>query len=263
MPFVSKLYTGEKIIGETDPTPHTPAGMSTGYSGRDYKKYPVGYSAAAKPFSLKKIPRSEWDDRIAEMEKNKARLSDLLLAQNIPSLDQNGTNYCWFNGVVTGVYCVRARMNLPYKPLSPASGAAQIKGFRNQGGWGGDALEWMVENGACEQRLWPQAAIDRQYLTEESKQNAKLYRITETNVDVEEDDFDAMMTLLFNGIPCPLGLDWWSHLVCAVDPVKTGSGRYGVRFRNSWGDSYGSKGFSILEENKARGDVSAPRLALA
>ena len=265
MAFTSLLYPGEKVISVTDPTPMTrvPAGLSKGYEKRDYKRFPIGYSKGIKPFSRKLIPRDEWDDRIAEKEKKRARLSDILLAQGIPSLDQNGTNYCWFNGVVTACIALRAKANLPYRPLSAAWGAAQIKGFRNQGGWGGDALEWMIKHGTCEQKFCGNAQIDRSTVTAEATQNALMYRVTEDNVDVEENDFDAMATLLLNDIPCPLGLDWWSHLICACDLVKISTNLYGTRIRNSWADSYGYKGFAVLEERKSRGDVSAPRVMLA
>lgn len=254
----NSLKPGELVIGDTDPTPMTPNAMSTGYEKRDYAAHPHGSLPYAKAFDMPLIPRSEWDDRIAEMEKTKSRLSDLVLAAGIPSKDQNGTNYCWFNGVITACETLRCVEGLPYVALSSASGAAPIKGFRNNGGWGGDALEWMTEHGACSEDLWPNAAINRKYFTEEAKTQALLYRVTEST-DVEQNDFEALMTMLFNRIPCPLGLDWWGHLICAMDPVKTGTKQYGVRIRNSWSDDYGDKGFAVLTERKSIGDVVAPR----
>lgn len=260
--FTSKLYPGEKIITELDPTPVTPGGYSTGYRKRDYSAFPCGSLGYAKPLELPLIPRSEWDDRIAEMESTKSRLSDLVLAADIPSLDQNGTNYCWINGVVTACETLRCLAGLPYVKLSPASGGAPIKSFRNQGGWGGEALEWISKYGICTAATWPANAIDRRYYTEAAKQEALRFRVTESS-DVEEYDFDALMTMLFHRIPCPLGLDWWGHLICAMDPVKTGTRQYGCRIRNSWGEDYGFRGFSVLSESKSRGDVVAPRVMIA
>lgn len=261
MPWNS-LKPNELVIGDTDPTPTTPGNMSTGYEKRDYAAHPHGSLSYAKPFSMTLIPRSEWDDRIAEMERTKSRLSDLVLQAGIPSLDQNGTNYCWGNGVVTAMETLRCLAGLPYVKLSSASACAPIKNFRNNGGWGGDALEWAMEKGMCTAETWPANAIDRRYYTDAAKEEAKRFRVTEAT-DVEQYDFDALMTMLFNRVPCPLGLDWWGHLICAMDPVKISSGQYGVRIRNSWGDDYGDQGFAVLSERKSRGDVVAPRVMIA
>lgn len=257
MTWQSELRPNEPIIGITDPTPMTPTGYSTGYVPRDYEQRPVGYSSSGLTIYSKGklIPRSEWDDRIAFKERNKARISDMLDAAGVPSTDQNGTNYCWFFGVVGACQARRAVAGLPFVPLSPACGAAQIKNFRNQGGWVNDAVEWMVEHGVCSTDIWPQAAINRKYLTDESVKQAERFKLLEWD-DIEENDFDAMMSELLadDPIPCPLGLDWWGHLIFACDGVRLGANKYGVRIRNSWGADYGDNGYAILEERKARGD---------
>lgn len=266
MSWTSKLYQNEPVIGETDPTPVTPGGYSTGYKPRDYKAKPVGYSAAGAPTygKGKPIPRSEWDDRIAEKEKNKSRISDILIAGNVPSMDQNGTNYCWFFGVVGACQARRAVAGLPYIGLSPACGAAQIKSFRNQGGWGNDAVEWMVDHGVCSQATWPQAAIERRYLTETARAEASRFKLTEWD-DCEQNDFDAVMSFVLADDPIPfaIGLDWWGHLIFGCDGVKLGTGKYGIRIRNSWGASYGDNGFAVLEQRKCLGDAYGIRVMSA
>jgi hypothetical protein len=75
--------------------------MSRGLIPRDLEKCPVaslpgsvGYGGVNIPL----IPRSEWSERIKEMERTKSRLSDIrrrfLGGSHIPSLDQNGQGYC-------------------------------------------------------------------------------------------------------------------------------------------------------------------------
>lgn len=57
---------------------------------RDYAKYPA--EMFAPPSDMPLIPRSEWSDRIKELEANKAQLSDI--RGDIPSLDQAQAGYC-------------------------------------------------------------------------------------------------------------------------------------------------------------------------
>lgn len=262
MPFYSEMLGPNEFIIDEDTPLHSshvrvPDGQARGYEGRDLSEHPYNSSPFSKPFDLPLIPRSEWDARIEEMEKTKSLYSQLILSHTpyIPSKNQSNTNYCWFNGVVTGCEGLMALTGQGFTALSSACGAAQIKGFRNQGGWGGEALNWMVKYGTCPQSMWPNAAINRSYLTEAARQAALKFRLTEWYDNMRTGSFDVLMTALFNRIPVPLGLDWWSHLICAFDPVKTGNNAYGCRIRNSWSDSWGEKGFGILSESRSRGDM--------
>ena len=122
-------YFASSVIVDGDP-------KSRGRIPRDYEKEPHGSLSYAAPFALPLIPRSEWPDRIEELERRKTRLSDIVRYRKVPSLDQNGTNYCWCNAVITAIYALRAAAGLPFIALSPASVAAPIKNGRNEGGWG-------------------------------------------------------------------------------------------------------------------------------
>lgn len=265
MEFSSALYPREIVIDEHTPDSHealaVPANMSKGREARDWSV--VGHCSMRGARALPNtIPRSEWSTRIQAMEASKSRVSDLLVQAGIPPLDQNGTNYCWTNGVVTCIESNRCANGLPYVKLSPASVAAPIKGYRNQGGWGGEALEYIVANGIATAALWPPNSISRSYF-DGTRENAALHKVTEW-YDLNSRNFDQLMTCLLLRIPVAIGLNWWSHEVAAIDPVVVSPDRYGVRIRNSWGPSYGDNGFAILTEAKATpDDACAPIVSMA
>lgn len=233
--------------------PPTPPGQSRGRIPRSYKQVPRGALPGATVFDLPIIPKSEWPDRIADMERTKSRLSNVLLDAGIPSLNQNGTNYCWCNGVVGAVQCIRAVQGEPYVQLSPASVAAPIKNYSNEGGWGGEALEYIVKNGVAAASLWPPNAISKQYKTAECDANAAQHKVTKW-YELDSRNFDQLATCLLLRLPVPIGLNWWGHEVFGCDLVLVSAGVFGVRIRNSWGDSYGEKGFAILSQSKATPD---------
>ena len=225
----------------------------TGYIRRDRSLWPVASAPRSKAFDIPLIPRSEWSARIAEMEKNQSNLRHILERHRIASLNQRSTNYCWTFGVVTAITAIRAAANQPYVDLSPASVAAPIKNYRNYGGWGGEALEYIIENGICSTEYWPATAIERRYDNEDSRANRKHHLVTEWyDIDCGDDScFDAVMTCVLLNLPVAVGYNWWSHEVCAIYPVDKGNGKYALGCRNSWGDDYGDHGFFELEGRRA------------
>jgi len=235
-----------------DPQTGTP--ILRGHMPRPYSEVPegqLGPFAAAFPFS---IPRSEWADRIEEKDKAQSGLYFAWKQSNMPPLNQNGTNYCWTNGVVTAIQLTRIVNNAPFIEYSSASVAAPIKGYRNQGGWGGEALEYIVENGVLPVSFWPPNAIKKQYDTPESRVERAKHKITEW-YELQRRNFDQLMTAMLLDLPVAVGYNWWSHEVCAMRPVKLpGNDKYGIGILNSWGTSYGENGFAVLTESKATPD---------
>ena len=237
------------------------------------RDYTVKY-ATAQALDIPLIPRSEWSARIKEMEETKSRLSDIrnrgMYGQQIPSRDQNGRGYCWMHSGCSAALLLRARDNQPYVDLSAYMGACLIKNYRDEGGWGAQGLDWLVQNGLPSSEFWPQKSVSRSNDTPAMRENAKLHRVAEAWNDLSLPQysrnltFDQVMTCLLCRIPVIVDFNWWSHSVCAADPVEVESGSFGIRIWNSWGDSWSDAGMGILRGSKAIPDgASAPRVAMA
>jgi hypothetical protein len=290
---------GSKEIVVTDSNAHIvapviPQGESKGREARDWTRVPFGsppFQASANPLPTL-IPRSEWDARIKELTESPRLLSKRRTKAGIKSLDQNGTNYCWGNAVVSAMKLMRLKANQPYANISPASGCAVIKRGANQGGWGGEMLQFIIDTGLCTTALW--GANDRNYRSLETdavKAEREKFKVAEW-WEVPQRGFDTMMTLLLHEIPVFIGLNWWSHEVCAVDPViisasavneshaaakerykhlpsaerdpliERAASKYGTRIWNSWGDSWSDEGMGLLNESKSTpDDAGAPSVS--
>lgn len=269
-------YLGDPVVdGDT---------KARGLIPRDYKLYPPGYYKAEKAFSLPLIPRSEWPERIRDMEQALSRLSDIRNRGNpsggpIPSRDQNGRGYCWNHSPVSAAILIRARDNQPYLDLSAYAGACIIKAYRDEGGWGALGLDWMIENGCPTSEFWPQQGTSRSLDTPEMRANAKLHQACETWMEAGAPydrnlTFDQVFTALLLRMPGPGDFNWWRHSVALCDPVhvaarllrmETGkkatlkemeqaygaTDGFGIRIWNSWGDGWSDNGMGVLTGSKA------------
>ena len=232
--------------------------MGKGYIARDYKTYPLGSFAA--PFPMETIPRSEWRDRIQEKDRLKAWPKDHKILAGFKSKNQNGTNYCWGNAPVQAVeYCV-SMQGTGWAELSPASVCAPVKNFRNVGGWGSQALEYIVKNGVSPVQYWPANAIDRRYDNEESQRVRQNFRVTEW-WELKERNFNQLMTCLLLGYPVAIGLSWWSHEVLACAAAVRGKDDFLIDIDNSWGAGWKDNGHGFLTQSKATpDDAVVPRV---
>ncbi len=242
--------------------------MGGGLIPRDYNKCPVGHFKHAKPFDLPLIPESEWQARLDARIAAKAQLSDVrnqgMNGQPIPSRDQNGKGYCWAHSSTSAIMIARALAGEPYADLSAFMVACIIKGYRDEGGYGAESLEFIANTGIPTSEFWAQQSMSRSNDNAAMRANAALHKFTQwRDLDDSGSNVKAqLVTSLLMGFPVVVDYNWWSHSICALDLVSLSPFR--IRIWNSWGDSWSENGTGILEGNKAIPDGQiAPRVITA
>lgn len=306
-----ELHPKEVIITDTNFTQHIQpftdesGERKKGLVPRDWKKYPqgslkgeVGMHAIA---DLPSFDPSEFTKLIALQLEEGRRLSDFRAVRGpnggmIPARDQNGRGYCWRHSGTSAHLLLRAVQDMEYADLSAYAGACRIKNYRDEGGWGAQGLQDIVDYGDPTSAFWPQQSTSRSNDNPATWANAKLHRVTEGFVDLASPEYDRnmtvnqMITCLLVGVPVVVDFNWWSHSVCAMDVVSgqnqwkktrgdsgklmklsefdsfwgvnTVMGGLAIRILNSWGDSWSEQGSGLLTGTKAVADgATAPRLA--
>lgn len=242
-----------------------PRGKKTGLIPRDYRRYPQGYlGPICEPFSNDLlIPESEWADRLAENRKNKAGLLDLREANYdvLKSLDQDGKGLCWAFSSTKAVMYVRMLMNEPGIRLSAYWVAGQVKGWKDEGGWGSASLSEIVKDGVPADSFCPD--YNRSHDTPEARENAKNHKVTQW-LDGSENPTEAqqqMVSMLLRGQPSVVDLSDMGHSMCAIDidslkPLT-------IVYDNSWGEQ-GDHGLYRGTGARAKPDgLVIPMLSLA
>lgn len=219
---------------------------------------PTGYIKGPPLVGLKKfrdaypiIPRSQWKQLV--LEGKGSFLSDLCKSSKIPAKNQGNLGYCWAYASVECVETIRALQGQPFVSLSPESVGGPVTGWRNQGGWGTQALE-QLENVGCCATSYMDSANSLSYRRWGSawKDDCANHKVTGAWASIDDGGFDAVFTATLLRMPVSIGLDWWGHQVQVLDPVVFDDGSYGVLFRNSWGSDWGDDGYSTLTESKSQ-----------
>lgn len=304
------IHPNEKII--TDTNYHREANAYIDENGRrkkglverDWDETPQGhYRGEVGMHAVDDLPTFDPKDfgKLIQLQLEEGRrLSDFRAVRGpnggmIPARDQNGRGYCWRHSGSGANLLLRARQNFPYVDISPYAGACLIKRYRDEGGWGAQGLDDIMNFGDATSKFWPQQAVDSRYDTPEMRADAARHKITEGFIDMGSPQYDRKLTVnqmiscLLACIPVIVDFNWWGHSVCAMD-VVSGVSQWGVtradsgklldlkefnlfwgvdtlmmglaiRILNSWGDSWSESGAGLLTGSRAVPDgATAPRL---
>lgn len=226
---------------------------------RDFAAIPFGSIPQAPAFSMPTIARDEWDDRLAAQKAEKGSLMDIrdrgMNGQPIPSRDQDGYGYCWAHSSTSATLLARARDNQPYADLSAFAVACIIKNYRNQGGWGGESLQFIAERGIPTSQFWPQQSTSRANDNPQTWADAGKHKAQEwAELDPSAME-DQLVTCLLLGIPVVVDYNWWGHSVCAAaieSFAGSGSSTHIAEgwIWNSWSDTWSNRGMGRLSRNK-------------
>lgn len=226
---------------------------------RDMSAHPQSFQAAPL-LTVKPLSDQELKEIIAERKAKRATTRDLMQYMGVKIKNQSSTNYCWIHAVTRLLEATRAAQGQSYVSLSPSSAGAIIKNFRNVGGYGLEAIEFLAQTGPCPTSMWPDAAIDRRYKTAASDAARAQYRADEFG-QLATGDLDQLNTWLVKYGPAAVGLSWWGHEVLIEDLDWDDRKGWLYQFANSWGQ-WGDNGYGVLVPSKARGDYVVMRSAV-
>lgn len=245
-----EMLNGFPVIDDTfrvDPTLDGEHGR--GYIDRDYQEDPLGGLGFAKAFSLHAYTMAELIERIKEKTANKSWMSDKCDSVGSKVKNQSNSNYCWNHAPVRGAEIKYVMMGGQVKTLSAFWGAARIKGGRNQGGWGIQAVKYLHEYGVpLEEFHKPMDfSVDRSLETEA---NAKQHQVV-TWDDIDPSDKLTIWSAVVDDHPITVGIPAWGHEVCLTFLTLDGSTiREGID--NSWNTTWGNNGRGVLKGNMQR-----------
>jgi len=233
--------------------------FGTGGIERDYSLDPYGGHFERPPAP---IPRSEWKERIREIEAN-GYTSDMLIDAGWQVKNQFQTSSCWAFAVVAAIEANRIMAGEKYCSLSPASISGPVNRYADKGGWPTKAARFAAETGVVESRLWPDAELNSQHDTQSAGQSRARNKVTEW-FDLPQGSFDHAFSDLLRRRVDAVGIPWWGHAVPGVDPLWNPKYGYMVRGPNSWGTRWGVHGWFVLSEKEWEiGDATCPRVSMA
>lgn len=241
------------IDDKTD-IPEPPPGQGMGLIPRDWMTCPVGYLPVARPFDLPLADDQTIEAAIKRQADEKSTVKDVFFRNGMKPLDQNGQGYCWAYSTTSGVMVSRVVSGLPYVRLSAHMVACIIKGYRDQGGWNAQSVDFVAANGVPSVEFWPEKSMSRSNDTPAMRENAKQHQLIEF-MDLDDSGPNLkrqLATCFINNIVVATDYNWWSHSVMAGVLRKWGPN--GASFEdeilNSWGE-WSDRGWGVLAGSRA------------
>jgi hypothetical protein len=238
---MARFIAGHPCVDSYTPPP---AGFGTGYIKRDYKSYPMGALKFAKAGPvIKELTDAEIIEAAKEKTDRKTWLTDHFDRLGIKVKNQSNSSYCWGHGATRSCEsCYVMSGGIPFV-LAAFDICAYIKGGRNQGGSGIEAIETIAKIGICTEALHKPMDFDSSR-SPEQEANAALHKI-EGFDDLDTSAHRLIASYVIANIGVTVGIPAWGHEVCITFIAIEGSSWY-FGFDNSWGTSYGTNGRGVL-----------------
>ena len=223
--------------------------QGTGYVERDYQEDGLNAYGFCSARDIAPHSHSELLEIIAEKTAKKTWIRDKCDRVGSKVKNQSRSSYCWNHAPVRGVECNMVLQGGKAHTLSAFWGAATIKNGRNQGGWGLQAVKFMVERGVPLESFHKPMdfSVDR---SPETLANAKLHQIVGWE-DVDPSDQYAIFTRIALDIPVTLGIPAMGHEMLGTFLVVIG-GKIYIGCDNSWGASDGDNGRRVCTGRNAK-----------
>lgn len=238
--------------------------MSRGLVPRNFATHPSGHyeGIPRSPLDMPVMTKQEIIDTVKYRQSIGAtnrQLRRQKYGKIIPSLNQNGIGYCWCHSPVSGLLILRAQMNQPLVDLSPFMIGCLVKNYRNRGGWGAEAVDFIIKNGVPSSQFWPQRSMKTSLDTQAMRENAALHKITEGWIDFATDVWERSMThqqhltwLALGGVVVA-DRNEWAHSTLDYDLEIVDGEPLPVTW-NSHGDGSGDQGDLIMQGRYAHID---------
>jgi C1A family cysteine protease len=193
------------------------------------------------------VPKqSEWADILrADTDPTLADLS----RANLPVHDQKKSSFCWIFGTVRSLELTALYEQQLVTRYNPWWTANKATAGTNRGGSADEAMAVVQAHGSPLEDLYPIDTWSTNLGSQACQEDAERHAILE---HFDAQDIEDIFALLQHRIPCPVGLEWWGHLVCFTRALIHTDGQVVFEIDNSWGPNWEDQGRGLLDIEHAR-----------